>query len=343
MKCFIIAEVGVNHNGSEDDALQLCKMAANIGADAVKFQTFRANKIVSVNARSAKYQFRNTGISDQYTMLKKLELTEDTFIKLFSACNDFGVEFLSSPFDIESLNFLISIGMKKIKIPSGEITHKQLIQKSALANLPIIMSTGMSTLEEVEEAVGWIYEIRAENGILSTENNKITIMHCTSDYPTEPADTNLLSINSLKNSIKLDVGYSDHTLGIGTSIAAVALGATVIEKHITIDKNSRGPDHFASLEPNEFKKMIHEIRMLESSFGDGIKKPTNSELITRKLVRRSIVSTSKIRKGAVITPCNIDILRPGTGIQPKYLDMVIGRLANTNIEEGMPLKWEDIV
>lgn len=339
MKTFIIAEAGVNHNGDINTALRLVDMAKNAGADAIKFQTFKSEKLVAFSTPKAKYQKANTGSNEsQLEMLKRLELTNDNFKRLFSYCRKKGIIFMSTPFDEKGADMLGRLGMNIFKIPSGEITNKPLIQHIAAKNKPIILSTGMSYLNEVEKTVRWIYDIWNKSGF----NQQLTLLHCVSNYPAHAEDVNLYAMNTLKTAFGLSVGYSDHTLGIEIPIAAVAMGAKVIEKHFTLDKNMKGPDHKASLEPDELKAMVKAIRNVERAMGNGIKRPAESEEETRIIVRRSLVTKRDIKKGDVIRSGDIIIKRPGSGILPEFKDIINGMKAGKNIKADSVIKWGDL-
>lgn len=339
MKTFIIAEAGVNHNGDIDTALKLVDMAKKAGADAIKFQTFKSERLVAFSTPKAKYQKANTGSNEsQLEMLKRLELTNDNFKRLFSYCRKKDIIFMSTPFDEKSADMLDRLGMNIFKIPSGEITNKPLIQHIAAKNKPIILSTGMSYLNEVEKAVEWVYDIWNKSGF----NQQLTLFHCVSNYPAHAKDVNLCAINTLKASFGLAVGYSDHTLGIEIPIAAVAMGAKVIEKHFTLDRNMKGPDHKASLEPDELKAMVKAIRNVEKAMGNGIKRPAKSEKETRNIARRSLVAKRNIKKGSVIRPGDIIIKRPGSGIPPEFKDMIKGMKAIRYIKADSVIKWRDL-
>lgn len=329
-KVFIIAEAGVNHNGSLKIAKKMVDVAIDARADAVKFQTFKAEKVITKNAAKAEYQIRNTGTQEtQFDMLKKLELSEPEFIALFRYCTKKKITFMSSPFDIESADFLDNLGMKIFKIPSGEITNKPFIQHIALKKKPIILSTGMSYLKEVKKAIGWINEIWE----CLSKRPKLKLLHCISDYPAQIDDVNLSAMNTMKQCFGLPVGYSDHTLGIEVPIAAVALGAAVIEKHFTLDRNMMGPDHKASLVPSELKAMVKAIRNLEGAFGDGVKRPARCEIYSKKIARRSIVALRDIEKGERFTQDNIIAKRPEGGISVMEWDRVIGKFAKRDFEK----------
>lgn len=331
---FIIAEAGVNHNGSIEIAKQLIDVAAESGSNAVKFQTFRSQDLVSQKAQKAEYQKANTDPSEsQYDMIKKLELSKNDHIKLMNYAKKKGIIFLSTPFDKKSVDLLIEIGLPLIKIGSGEITNHPLLEYIASKNVPVILSTGMSTIDEVSEAVGVIRNAGC---------NDIILLHCTSNYPAHVDDCNLLAMDVMKEKFDILVGYSDHTPGIYVDIAAAAMGASVIEKHFTINKDLPGPDHKASLEPEELKEMVTAIRIAEMARGSPIKKPVDSEYEIRKVARKSIVSSFVIHKDSIISEKDITFKRPGTGIQPKYINDVIGKRALKTIVKDEVLKWDMI-
>ncbi|MCJ8314568.1 MAG: N-acetylneuraminate synthase [Pseudomonadales bacterium] len=342
MKSYIIAEAGVNHNGSEQLALELIDAAAESGSDAVKFQTFKAEKLVAKGTSTAEYQRKQTGSNDQYAMLKKLELTEDFHRTLIKRCEKVNIEFLSTPFDIDSAKFLVSLGMKRIKIPSGELTNLPFIRELSRFNLPMILSTGMSDLSEVKDAINAIQETRDFYSFTEKLTDKLTVLHCTSNYPAKYEDINLKAIRTMKRDLALPIGYSDHTDGIFVSVAAIAMGAVLIEKHFTLDRALPGPDHQASLEPQELKLMVKQIRQIESCIGDGIKQPKDNELPIRDLVRRSVVLATDKLVGEKICTNDLILLRPGTGIAPKDIDKVIGRRLKKSISVGEMLNWQDL-
>ena len=321
--CFIIAEAGVNHNSSIDLAKKLVDAAKEAGADAVKFQTFKAENVVIKNAEKAKYQ-KTVKEESQYGMLKKLELTEEDFRELADYAKEKDILFLSSPFDKESVDLLYELDVPVFKVGSGEITNFPLLKHIAKKEKPIILSTGMSTLGEVEEAL---------NVIRSEGVEDVILLHCVSNYPARIEDVNLRAMETLKQAFKIPVGFSDHTLGITASIAAAALGACVIEKHFTLDRDLPGPDHKASLEPNELKEMVQAIRDVEKALGDGVKRPTKEEEEIKRAARRSIVAKVDIPKGTIIAEDMLDVKRPGTGIEPKYIDMIVGKKAKENIRK----------
>lgn len=342
MKTFFIAEAGVNHNGSDELALQLVETAKKCGADAVKFQTFSADKLVQKGAEKAEYQKNATGSGDQYSMLKKLEMSEELHFKLVKRCEELNIEFMSTPFDEEAADFLVNIGMEHIKVPSGEITNHPFLSFLAKKNLPIILSTGMATLDEISDAVNVIKSVRDKNGFTAPLESVLTILHCTSNYPAALEDVNLRAMNTIHKTFGLPVGYSDHTAGITVSVAAVAMGATVIEKHFTLDRNLPGPDQKASLEPDELSALISQIRDVEKALGSSIKQPNASELPIRALVRRSVTLVNDVKIGQVITAGDIKLLRPGNGIPPADLPKIIGCKLKRDIEAGSTLQWSDL-
>lgn len=342
MKTFVIAEAGVNHNGDEALALQLVDVAKECGADAVKFQTFSADKLVRKGAEKAEYQKRETGEGDQYAMLKGLEMSVALHHKLVKRCNDIGIEFMSTPFDEDAADFLVSLGMQHIKIPSGEITNHPFLKFLAQKDLPLILSTGMSTLDEIKEAVSVIAGERERNAFISPIEKMLTILHCTSNYPADCKDVNLRAMQTIATSMGLPVGYSDHTLGLAVSTAAVAMGAVVIEKHFTIDKNLSGPDHKASLTPLELKELVKQIRDVENALGSSIKEPTQSELPVRALVRRSLTTAKNLKAGMKVSVADLAILRPGTGISPSELAVILGKKVVRDIKSGTTLQWSDL-
>lgn len=343
MKTFLIAEAGVNHNGKEDLALKLVDIAANSGADAVKFQTFRAENLVTIKAPKADYQKKETGAGGQYEMLKNLEMSEELHFKIFKRCQEVGIEFMSTPFDENALDFLIKLGMRRIKIPSGEITNLPFLRYVASKNLPIILSTGMSNLEEVIDAVTCVQDQRSALGYDSDLSKYLTILHCTSNYPAAYSDVNLRAMSTMANTLNLPVGYSDHTLGLDASLVAVSIGAKVIEKHFTIDKSLPGPDHRASLMPDELVELVRRIRVTEDILGSSVKEPTLSEIPVMKIARRSISFAIDVPKGYLIKEDDVVLLRPGNGIEPKYLDAVIGRELARPMSCGDTLQWSDLV
>lgn len=323
----IIAEAGVNHNGNLQQARKLIDAAADAGVDFVKFQTFKANKLVTKSAKRAGYQDQNTGDKDsQYEMLKKLELSDEDHRELIKYCKEKGINFLSTGFDSESLTFLKSLGLELAKVPSGEITNLPYLKTMAKLFPRIVLSTGMADMEEVKQA----YEVLLDFG---AHPENIIVLHCNTEYPTPMEDVNLKAMLHIKNELQTEVGYSDHTLGIEVPIAAVALGAKLIEKHFTLDRNLSGPDHRASLEPDELKSMVSAIRNIEKAVsGSGIKEPSSSEMKNKPVARKSIVASKAIKQGEVFTDDNITVKRPGTGTSPMIWDQIIGTRAEKDFE-----------
>ena len=328
MSVLIIAEAGVNHNGSMKIAKQLVDAAVEAGVDIIKFQTFKAEKLVSKAAKQAEYQKKNIGDGNdsQYEMLKKLELSKEDHEELIIYCKKKGIRFWSTAFDFESMDYLHSLNLGLWKIPSGEITNYPFIRKIASYGEDVIMSTGMCETKDIQNAMDVLlrYGIRKE---------QITLLHCNTQYPTPYQDVNLNAMTSIKHEFDIQVGYSDHTPGIEVSIAAVALGATVIEKHFTIDRNLPGPDHKASLEPHELKAMVSAIRHIEQALGDGIKRVSDSEKANVSVARKSIVAACTIKKGDLLTEENLTVKRPGSGLSPMLWDEVIGTIAIKDYEE----------
>jgi N,N'-diacetyllegionaminate synthase len=324
----IIAEAGVNHNGSIDTAKRLIEVAADAGVDYVKFQTFKAEKLVTKSASRANYQDSNTGDKDsQYEMLRKLEISEEMHEVLISYCESKNIKFLSTAFDLESLTYLKSIGLKLAKIPSGEITNLPYLRAIAQLFSEIILSTGMANMDEIKSAL----KVLMENGA-KLEN--ITILHCNTEYPTPMEDVNLMAMLDIQRQLNTKIGYSDHTLGIEVPIAAVALGAVVIEKHFTLNRNLPGPDHKASLEPEELKAMVLAIRNIEKAIsGSQIKEESASEKKNKAIARKSIVASQTIKKGDIFSEVNLSIKRPGTGITPMKWDEILGQKAIRDFQE----------
>lgn len=338
-RVFIIAEAGVNHNGDLDKALELIDAAADAGADYVKFQTFKADKIVNRSAQKADYQKKNMqGESDtQYEMLKKLEMGDDWYSVLIDRCNKKGIHFLSTGFDVDSIDFLNKLEIPFYKIPSGELTNKPYLQHIARKGKDIILSTGMANLQEVKDAV----EVIEKEGI---KREHITVLHCNTEYPTPMEDVNLLAMNQIARELGVKVGYSDHTLGIEVPIAAVALGACVIEKHFTLDRTLPGPDHAASLEPDELKAMVTGIRNIEKAIGgSGIKEPSESEKKNIAIARKSIHLNKELKKGSVIGEEDLIALRPGDGISPMEIEKVVGKILKRDVEVSHKLSFEDLI
>ena len=328
-RVIIIAEAGVNHNGDINKAKQLIDKAVEASVDYIKFQTFKTELCISKNAVKADYQIENTQNSSesQLEMVKKLELSFDQFIELEKYCEQKNIKFLSTGFDSESLIFLAQLGVTIAKIPSGEITNLPYLRQVASLFPEVILSTGMATIDEIKDAV----KVLTDNGV---SKDKITILHCNTEYPTPMEDVNLKAMLHIQRELGLPIGYSDHTLGIEVPIAAVALGATVIEKHFTLDKTLPGPDHKASLEPNELKAMISAIRNIEKAIGgSGLKEVSKSEEKNKPIARKSIVAATNIKKGDIFTPENLTVKRPGTGISPMQWDEVIGKEAKRDFQE----------
>jgi len=342
MSTFIIAEAGVNHNGDPALAKRLVEVAVESGADAVKFQSFSADKLTAKGAQKAEYQRRATGSGDQYDMLKALEMPEQLHAELADQCASLGIEFMSTAFDEDSLDLLVGLGIRRIKVPSGEITNHPFLRFMTAKNLPLIVSTGMANLAEVEEAIAVIADERRILSLSGELKDIVTILHCTSNYPAAIGDVNLNAMSTMSKVTGLPVGYSDHTLGTVVSTAAVAMGARVIEKHFTLDKSMPGPDHAASLNPDELKMMVREIRVVEAAFGNGVKAPTASEMSVRGLVRRSVTAVRSIPAGSVLVPADVTLMRPGTGIEPKDMQSIFGRSTFRDIAAGQMLSWADL-
>jgi N,N'-diacetyllegionaminate synthase len=321
-KTLIIAEAGVNHNGSVDAAKKLIDAAVNSGADLVKFQTFKAETLVTTTAEKADYQKNLTDRSEtQFEMIKKLELDRAAHEELIQYCEQKGTRFLSTAFDHDSIDLLAELNIPFFKIPSGDITNLPYLRHIGRMGKSIVMSTGMATLKEVRAALNILLEAGAEK-------NKITVLHCNTEYPTSMEDVNLKAMLTMRDELGVAVGYSDHTLGIEVSVAAVALGASVIEKHFTLDRTLPGPDHAASLEPDELKAMVAAIRNIEKAIGDRVKKPSPSEMKNMSIARRSIVAKKPISKGELFSEKNLTVKRPGTGISPMEWDTYIGKLSD---------------
>jgi N,N'-diacetyllegionaminate synthase len=333
-KVLIIAEAGVNHNGSMELALQLVDAAKASGADAVKFQSFRADLLATPSAHKAAYQERTVPNSEsQLEMLRRLQLDAHSHRRIIEYCKEVGIEFLSSPFDAESADLLESMGVGMYKIPSGEITNIPFLEYLARKGKPLILSTGMSTLGEVEEAI---------HAIVTTAPIPITLLHCVTEYPAPYAEVNLRAMHTLRQAFGVPVGYSDHTPGIEIAVAASALGAEVIEKHFTLDRSLPGPDHAASLEPDELKQMVQAIRHVESALGDGIKTPAACELPNIAVARKSIVAAHSMPRGHLISEHDLSIMRPGTGLAPKVLPSVIGRTLRVAVGKDELIKWSQL-
>lgn len=321
LRTLIIAEAGVNHDGRLDKALHLVDVAADAGADVVKFQTFAADRLVTRQAAKAEYQISGSGGGEsQHDMLSRLELTREMHESLIAHCEKRGIGFLSSGFDAESIDLLVELGAALFKIPSGELTNLPYLRHVGRFGKPVILSSGMATMEEIRAALDALEAA-------GTPREQVTVLHCNTDYPTPMADVNLRAMVTIRDALGVNVGYSDHTLGFEIPIAAVALGATVIEKHFTLDRMSAGPDHGASLEPVDLRGMIAAIRNLEQAMGDGIKRPSPSEIRNMPIVRKSLVAARSIRAGEKFSEANVAVKRPGTGCSPMRWDEIIGRKA----------------
>ena len=332
-KILIIAEAGVNHNGSIELAKKMIEVAAASGADYIKFQTFSADRIATKYAEKAEYQILATDATEsQYQMLNRLELSVEMHEILLDHCAKLSIGFLSTGFDIQSVDLLVDMGIEFLKVPSGEITNLPYLRHLGQFGSKVILSTGMSTLEEIGQAISAL-----ENA--GTPRTNITVLQCTTEYPAPMADVNLMAMHTIKSEFGVEVGYSDHTQGVEVAIAATALGARIIEKHFTLDRSLPGPDHKASLEPNELNEMVRAIRNIEIALGDGVKKIENSELSNKKIVRKSIVAKKIIRKGDLFTEENITVKRPGDGLSPMYWDDVLGSVSNFhfNIDDKIRL------
>ena len=330
--CFIIAEAGVNHNGDFELARQLIDVAVEAGADAVKFQTFQAERVVSAEAPKAAYQLETTDDAEsQLEMIRKLELSPDDHVELQAYCQESGILFISTPFDQESVDLLDTLDVPAFKVGSGEITNWSLLEHIAGKGKPIILSTGMSYLSEVDEAVRVIED---------AGNDQLVLLHCVSNYPADPSDVNLRAMETMAKAFQVPVGYSDHAPGIEIALAAVALGACVIEKHFTLDKDLPGPDHKASLEPEELKALVRGIRVVESSLGHGRKQPAPSEANTAEVARRSLVAARDIPAGTKLSEGLIAIKRPGTGLPPRLRPHLLGQTVKADIKAGTLFIWE---
>lgn len=330
--CFIIAEAGVNHNGDLDLARKLVDVAADAGADAVKFQTFSADRLVTMDAPQAEYQIRNTGKDEgQYAMLKRLELSSNAHQELMNHCAERGILFLSTPFDEESADFLEQLGLPAFKIPSGEITNTPFLQHVARKGRPMIVSTGMSTLEEVRQAVA---------AIRATGNPPLALLHCVSNYPADPRDVNLRAMATMQDALGVPVGYSDHTMGQEVALAAVALGACVLEKHFTLDRNLPGPDHKASLEPDEFIALIRRVRTIEEALGDGGKRCMPSEEGTKRVARKSLFAAMDVPAGTPLEYAHLAVRRPGDGLAPTEQDKLLGKVLVSDLKAGSKISLE---
>ncbi|MBS3165657.1 N-acetylneuraminate synthase [Candidatus Woesearchaeota archaeon] len=332
--CFIIAEAGVNHDGSIEKAKKLIDAAVEAKADAVKFQTFKTDKILIKSLEKCRYQKVGDGEEGSYAdMIRRLELDEEAHRELFNYATQKGIMFLSTPFDNESTDLLDRLGVKAFKIDSGNLNHPQHLKYIASKGKPIILSTGMATIGEIDEAVKAIY---------SEGNRQLILLHCTSNYPPSPSDVNLKAMKTLQYQFDVPVGYSDHTIGLPVTLAAVARGAVVVEKHFTLSHMSKGPDHLASLEPNELKQLVEGIRMISQALGSTKKEPVAAEKEVADNLRRSIVSLNDLNQGTKITKEMLAVKRPGTGIPSKYLDLIVGRIVKKDIPEDSLINWDQI-
>lgn len=341
---FIIAEAGVNHNGSLDRAFELVRIAKECGADAVKFQTFRAEDLVTADAPAAAYQTRNAGVTRQFDMLKKLELPAEWHVELKKYSDELGIEFFSTPFSESAVDLLVRTGVRRLKLSSGELTNKPLLQHAARTGLPLILSTGMGTLEEVCRAVEWIDAVRpatAAEGVPPGEA-PLCVLHCTSNYPASPDALNLRAIETLARALSLPVGYSDHSEGATAALLAIALGASMIEKHITFDTRAEGPDHLASMPAAEFKAYVRALRDAELMLGSGEKAPHVSELDTLAVARRSVVSARALPSGHALRREDMILRRPAGGIEPAHIDELVGRKLVGPLKQGQVVAWEHL-
>lgn len=330
--CFIIAEAGVNHNGDIDTAREMIEVAVDAGVDAVKFQTFSVDRLVTRDAETAAYQKRS-GEENQYEMLKRYELTPNEFEDVADYCRDQGVEFISTPYDRDSLGVLVDLGVDRVKIASADIINKPLLEAAARSGSQVILSTGMASVEEIAQAVDWV--TRAGGG-------DVTVLHCVSEYPTDPEDLNLRFIETLDEVFDTTIGFSDHTLGLVAPVAAVALGARVIEKHFTLDSDMQGPDHEASLEPDELRQLVDAIRVGERSLGTRRKQITDEERANAQQMRPSLHAATDLSVGDRLEGDSIRLVRPADGLAPRFLEVVSGAVVRRNLSAGQPITWQDI-
>ena len=337
----LIAEAGVNHNGSLDMALRLVDAAHAAGADAVKFQTFRAEDLALPGAATAAYQQGATGETNQFAMLRRLELDAAQHQRIAAHCAQRGIEFLSTPFSEEAVDLLVGLGVKRLKLSSGELVNRPLLEKATATGLPLLLSTGMATLDEVQQAVGWVRTAWAQRGV-PPQRQALTLLHCTSAYPAPDAALNLRAIVTLQHATGLPVGYSDHSLGNVAALAAAALGARVIEKHLTLDRTLPGPDHRASSEPAEFAALARDLRRLQDMLGDGVKAPRTNELDVRTVARRSVVLAHDLPAGTVLRREHLLLRRPQNGIAAADLDAVVGRTLRADTAALRALQWDDL-
>ena len=343
MRTFLIAEIGVNHNGRLDLAMQLVEMAAKAGASAAKFQTFRADAITVRNTATVKYQKDKAGADDQHVMLAKLELGADEHEKLARRCAELGIEFMSTAFDLESLDLLCRLGIRRIKVPSGEVANPHYLRACASKGLPIVLSTGMADIGEVRRAVEVVRGDGRFAAVPSSERDpSLVVLHCTSAYPTALEDVNLRAMTTMRDELGVEIGYSDHTVGIAVAPVAVAMGARVIEKHVTLDRTMPGPDHSASIEPDELAALVRAITDVETMLGDGRKQPRGAELEARSLVRRGLKAARDLTAGAILREADIAILRPATGLAPEHLADAVGRSLARALKAGDPIEAGDL-
>lgn len=334
LPCFIIAEAGVNHDGSLEKAKRLVDVAVAARADCVKFQSFKTDKLLLPSLEKCDYQRVGDGTEGSYAdMIRRLEISEQMHRELFDYCKERGIMFLSTPFDNDSTDLLDRLGVRAFKIDSGNLNHPQHLEHIAKKGKPIILSTGMATIGEIDEAVKTIF---------STGNRQLILLHCTSNYPPQPSDVNLRAMTTLQYQFNVPVGYSDHTVGLPVTLAAVGHGAVAIEKHFTLDRSAKGPDHLASLEPDELIQLVKGIRMIDQALGSSRKEPVPSEKAVADSLRRSVVCIKPISQGTVITADMLAIKRPGDGIAPKFFDLIVGRIAQKDIPANSVISWEQI-
>jgi N-acetylneuraminate synthase len=329
--CFIIAEAGVNHNGNLDMALRLASAAKDAGADAVKFQLYRAEEQISKKAATADYQKTATKSETMLEMAKAYDLPWEAHRKIAKYCQEIGIFYTSSCFDPRAVDFLLEIGGSCIKVASGEITNYPLLAYIASKGKPILLSTGMSTFQDVAGAVEWIWK----HG-----NSPLALFQCTSNYPADPATINLRTMKTFEQAFQVPVGYSDHTIGDAIALAAIALGACILEKHLTLDRHLPGPDHAMSMEPDELKAMVQKVRSVEMALGDGVKKLQQPEIPVQMVARRSLIASRRIGIGETLSESNVTLKRPGTGLDPRLWEYVVGRKAKSEIQADIPITWE---
>ena len=342
MSTFIIAEIGVNHNGDLELARRLVDGALESGADAVKFQTFDASKLAAEGAKKASYQESAGDGHDQREMLSQLELSEDAHRELYAYCDKAGIEFMSTPFDLDSADFLVNLGVRRLKLPSGDIDNLPMIRRYGSYDLPVIMSTGMANMDDIAFGKASLEKAWEAHGSRLPQRDRLTLLHCTSNYPAKMEDINLRAMRTIADQFGCPVGYSDHSLGAEVAIGAVALGASVIEKHITLDTGMPGPDHAASLEIADFANFVASIRSLERAMGDGVKEPRESEFEVRAVARRSIMLARHLSAGTALAESDLIMMRPAGGISPARMDEVVGRTVRADLQQGHVLDWGDL-